>query len=122
MLSVAGVAEDKRVVSVAVVPLSPEAPVWEGRVRPGQVGIGSLQRPVPVVWEGVKLDIGFRADLIVHQSVIVEVKSVTATHPVHKKQLLTYLRLADMRVGLLLNFNVELLKDGLTRVANGLDE
>ncbi|WP_341527920.1 GxxExxY protein [Nostoc sp. UHCC 0302] len=75
---------------------------------------------IPVVYEGVNLDEGFRADLIVEDQVIVELKSVEAVHPVHKKQLLTYLRLADKRVGLLINFNVSLIKDGISRVVNNL--
>ena len=66
------------------------------------------------------MEIGFRADLIVGDKVIVEIKSIEAISPVHRKQLLTYLRLADKRLGLLINFNVELIKDGITRVVNGL--
>src|SRR5207244_1653680 len=76
--------------------------------------------PIPVVYEEVKLEIGFRADLLVQELVIVELKSIEALAPVHKKQLLTYLRLADKRLGLLINFNVPLIKDGITRVVNGL--
>jgi GxxExxY protein len=75
---------------------------------------------IPVFYEGVRLNEGFRADLIVEDRVIVELKSVEAVHPVHKKQLLTYLRLADKRVGLLINFNVTLIKDGISRVVNNL--
>jgi len=78
--------------------------------------------PIPVVWEQVKLDIGFRADLIVEHHLIVELKSVEAITPVHKKILLTYLRLADKRLGLLINFGVELLKNGIHRIVNGLEE
>jgi GxxExxY protein len=78
--------------------------------------------PIPVVWEEVKLEVGFRADLVVEAVVIVELKSVEAVAPVHKKQLLTYLRLADKRLGLLINFGVELLKDGIHRVVNNLEE
>jgi GxxExxY protein len=77
-------------------------------------------QPVPVVYEGTRLELGFRADLIVEDSVIVEVKSVAEIAPIHKKQLLTYLRLADKRLGLLINFNVYLIRDGITRIANGL--
>jgi len=65
---------------------------------------------------------GFRADLVVENLVIVEVKSVDSVAPVHKKQLLTHLRLAGKRLGLLINFNVALIKDGITRIANGLPE
>ena len=78
------------------------------------------QQAIPVVYEDVRMDLGFRADLIVEDKVVVEIKSVEAIAPVHKKQLLTYLRLTDKRLGLLINFNVELIKNGITRVANGL--
>ena len=78
--------------------------------------------PIPVIWDDVKLDVGFRADLIVENLLIVELKSIEAVAPVHKKILLTYLRLADMRLGLLLNFGTELFKDGISRVVNGLAE
>ena len=81
-----------------------------------------VEQPIPVLWDNMQLEIGFRADLIVNDCVIVETKSVEAIHPVHKKQLLTYLRLTDMRVGLLINFNVELLKNGISRVVNELVE
>jgi GxxExxY protein len=80
------------------------------------------QRPVPIVYEEIQFDEGFRLDLLVNDQVIVEIKSVEEIKPVHKKQLLTYLRLQDKRLGLLLNFNVNLLKDGITRIANGLQE
>ena len=78
------------------------------------------QQAIPVIYEDVKMDLGFRADLIVEDKVVVEIKSVEAIAPVHKKQLLTYLRLTDKRLGLLINFNVELIKNGITRVVNGL--
>ena len=77
---------------------------------------------VPVIWEDVKLEIGFRADLIVENMVVLELKSVEQVAPVHKKQLLTYLRLADCRLGLLINFGAELIKDGISRVVNGLTD
>lgn len=77
-------------------------------------------QPIPVVYEGVHLEVGFRADLIVENKVIVELKSVEAVHPVHKKQLLTYLRVANKRLGLLINFGAFLIKDGISRVVNGL--
>jgi GxxExxY protein len=77
---------------------------------------------VPVVWEEVRLDVGFRADLIVERKVVLELKSVEDMHPVHKKQLLTYLRLTGCRVGLVLNFGAELMKDGIYRVVNGLKD
>ena len=79
------------------------------------------QQPIPVVYEDVRLEIGFRADLIVEDKVIIEIKSIEAIAPVHYKQLLTYLKVADKRLGLLINFNVELIKDGIKRVVNGLE-
>ncbi len=78
------------------------------------------QQPIPVVYESIRMDIGFRADLIVESRVVIEIKSVDVINPVHKKQLLTHLRLTDKRLGLLINFNVELIKDGITRVVNRL--
>lgn len=78
------------------------------------------QKPVPVFYEGVKLELGFRADIIVDRKVIIEVKSIEAIAPVHPKQLRTYLRLLDLRLGLLINFNVNLIKDGIRRVVNNL--
>ena len=78
------------------------------------------QQAMPVIYEAVRMDIGFRADLVVEGKVIVEIKSIDAIAPVHRKQLLTYLRLTDKRLGLLINFNVELIKDGITRVVNNL--
>ena len=75
---------------------------------------------LPVYYEDIKLELGFRVDLIVDDKVIIEIKSVEALAPVHRKQLLTYLRLMNLRLGLLLNFNVELMKNGIQRVVNGL--
>ena len=80
----------------------------------------SVQQPIPVVYEGVKLELGFRADLVINRKVIVEVKSVEIVAPVHAKQVRTYLRLMDRKLGLLINFNVNLIKDGITRVVNNL--
>jgi GxxExxY protein len=80
------------------------------------------QQPIPVIYHGTRIEMGFRADLIVEDKVIVEIKSVEAIAPVHKKQLLTHLRLADKRLGLLINFNVALIKDGITRIANGMPD
>jgi len=82
----------------------------------------SRQQATPVVYENVRMDEGFRADLIVEDKVIVEIKSVEALGYIHKKQLLTYLRLADKRLGLLINFNMALIKEGITRIVNGLEE
>ena len=78
------------------------------------------QQAIAVVYETVQLEAGFRADLIVNGKIIVEIKSVEAILPVHLKQLRTYLRLSDEKLGLLINFNVELIKDGIRRVVNNL--
>jgi GxxExxY protein len=78
------------------------------------------QEPLPVFWDDMKMDIGFRADLIVESSVIVEIKSVERIAPVHPKQLLTYLRITNLKPGLLINFKEALIKDGITRVVNNL--
>jgi len=80
------------------------------------------QQPIPLIHESIRMNVGFRADLIVGAKVVVEIKSTESISPVHKKQLLTYLRLADKRLGLLINFNVELIKNGISRVVNGLKE
>jgi GxxExxY protein len=80
------------------------------------------QQLIPVVYDNVRIDAGFRADLIVEDKVIVEIKSVETVARVHKMQLLTYLRLTDKHLGLLINFNVVLIKDGINRVVNGLED
>jgi len=80
------------------------------------------QQAIPVVYDNVRINTGFRADMIVEDKVIVEVRSVEAIGPVHKKQLLTYLRLADKLLGLPINFQVALIKDGITRIVNGLEK
>jgi len=80
------------------------------------------QVPVPILYEGISFNEGFRADLIVNEKVIVELKSVETIAPVHKKQLLTYLRLADKKLGLLINFGSALIRQGITRVVNGLED
>ena len=80
------------------------------------------QHPVPVVYGTLHIKLGFRADLVVEDKLVVEIKSVEEIAPVHKKQLLTYLRLMDKRLGLLINLNVALIKHGITRVVNGLEE
>ncbi|WP_462243630.1 GxxExxY protein [Ferruginibacter sp.] len=76
------------------------------------------QVAIPVFYEEVKLELGFRADLIVEDEVIIEIKSIKTLAPVHHKQLLTYLKLTSLKVGLLINFNELLLKDGLKRIVN----
>ncbi len=78
------------------------------------------QQPVDIRYEDMVFEESFRADLVVNGLVIVEIKSVEDLHPVHGKQLLTYLRLMHLKLGLLLNFNEALLKDGIKRVVNGL--
>ena len=78
--------------------------------------------PIPVVFEGNQIDSGFRADIVVENKVIVELKSVKEVDKVMKKILLTYLRIMDKRLGLLINFNEVLLKDGITRIVNNLEE
>jgi len=78
------------------------------------------QQPIPVVYENLRFDEGFRADLIVNDLVIIELKSVEKIHPVLNKKLLTYLRLADRGLGLLINFGEALIKNGISRVANNL--
>ena len=76
------------------------------------------QTPVPVQYRDVKLDVGYRLDLLVEGSVIVEIKAVDSLQPVHQAQLLSYLRLSGRRVGLLINFNVKVLKNGISRLVN----
>jgi GxxExxY protein len=80
------------------------------------------QLPISIVWEEVRFEEGYRLDLMVEDKVLVEVKSVQGIEPVHKKQLLTYLRLMDKRLGILINFNEDLIRDGIKRVVNGLEE
>lgn len=80
------------------------------------------QKPIPIHYDGLTFEEGFRADIIVEDRLIVELKSVELIAPVHKKQLLTYLRLADKRLGLLINFGSALLKNGIFRIVNGLQE
>ncbi len=76
------------------------------------------QVPIPLVYEEVKMDIGFRADIIVENKVVVEIKSIETLAPVHPKILLTYLKLTKISVGLLINFNEALLKNGIKRIVN----
>jgi GxxExxY protein len=78
------------------------------------------QKALPVIWNELKMEIGFRADLIVENKVIIEIKSVEAIAPVHPKQLLTYLKLTGCKLGLLINFNEPLIKSGITRIVNNL--
>ena len=76
---------------------------------------------MPVVYEGHKLEVGYRIDLVVEDRVVVEVKSVEALHPIHQAQLLSYMRLSGIQVGLLINFNVLHLRDGIKRMVDGKD-
>ncbi|MBD0365013.1 MAG: GxxExxY protein [Flavisolibacter sp.] len=78
------------------------------------------QHPVPLIHETIKLDVGFRADVIMDDKLIIEFKSMEALVPVHFKQVLTYLKLTNFKLGLLINFNVVFLKDGIHRIANKL--
>ena len=80
------------------------------------------QVPVPIVWDGLKFDEGFRADLIIDDCLLVELKSIQALEPVHGKQVLTYLRLTNKRLGLLINFGESRIKNGIKRIVNGLPE
>ena len=80
------------------------------------------QMPVPIKYEELKFEEGFRAALVVNDLVVIELKSVDKLAKVHKKQLLTYLRLMDRKLGLLVNFGENLIKDGISRVVNGLDD
>ena len=80
------------------------------------------QKPVPLVYEGVKLECGFRADLVIAGKVVVEVKSKEALHPVDEAQLLSHLRLLNLQIGLIINFNVLLLKHGIKRLVNNYEE
>lgn len=78
------------------------------------------QKGLPVIWKGIRMDLGFRTDVIIDKKVIVELKSVESISPIHSKILLTYLKLTNIKLGLLLNFNVPLMKDGITRLVNNL--
>ena len=77
------------------------------------------EEPIPLVWDNLRFDMGFRADLIVNGLIVVELKSVEELARLHKKQVLTYLRITGKKLGLLINFGDEVLKDGFHRVING---
>ena len=77
------------------------------------------EKPIPLVYENVKLDCGYRIDLLINKSVLVEIKSVDQVNDIHIAQTLTYLKLGGYKLGLLINFNVVLLKDGMKRLING---
>ena len=78
------------------------------------------EKPMPLVFEDIRLDYGYRIDLLVENKIVVEIKSVESLNDVHLAQILTYLKLGNFKLGLLINFNVALLKQGLKRVVNGL--
>ena len=80
------------------------------------------QLPIPVEYKGVKLDCGYRADIVVRETILLEIKAIDSLLPLHEAQLLTYIRLGGWKIGLLINFNVELLKHGLRRRVLGLAE
>ena len=81
-----------------------------------------IEQDIPLEYDGVRLDVGFRADLIIEGKVIVELKSVESLNRVHAKQPLTYLRVTNLRLGLLINFGEALIKNGIRRIANGILE
>lgn len=78
------------------------------------------EKPMPLIFEEVRLDCGYRIDLLVENKVVIELKSVEALNDVHLSQILTYMKLGNYKLGLLINFNVSLLKNGIKRVVNGL--
>jgi GxxExxY protein len=78
------------------------------------------EKPIPLVYDEVVLELGYRADMLIEDLVLVELKAVEQIAPVHKRQVLTYLKLADKRLGLLINFGAALIKDGIARVVHGL--
>lgn len=78
------------------------------------------QKGIPVIYDNIKMELGFRADIIVENKVIIELKSIEAVAPVHTKQVLTYLKLTGLKLGLLVNFNEALIKDGIKRIVNNL--
>ena len=80
------------------------------------------QKPLPLEYKGDKLDCGYRLDVMVEKSIILELKACEEIEPIHKAQLLTYLRLSNLSLGLLLNFNVPLMRDGIVRIVNDFNE
>ena len=78
------------------------------------------QKPLPVIYKGIELDCGYRLDVVVEKIIILELKSCEKIEPIHKAQLLTYLRLSGLHLGLILNFNVPVMRDGIVRVVNNL--
>ncbi len=84
--------------------------------------VADRQLPIPIIYDGIRFDEGFRMDMLVEGKVLVEIKSVEEIHPKHKLTVLSYLRLTDKRLALLINFNVQYIKDGITRLVNRLPE
>lgn len=80
------------------------------------------QKPLPVIYKGIELDCGYRLDVVVENIIILELKSCERIEPIHKAQLLTYLKLSGLHLGLILNFNVPVMRDGIVRIVNKLDE
>ncbi|HET9279788.1 MAG TPA: GxxExxY protein [Flavitalea sp.] len=78
------------------------------------------QVPIPVVWKNIKLELGFRSDMIIENKVILELKAIDKLAPVHFRQVLTYLKLTNLRLGLIINFDEPLIKNGMKRLVNGL--
>jgi GxxExxY protein len=88
-----------------------------------QMGLSvEKEKAIPLVFEEVRLDVGYRVDLLVENKLVIELKSVDALNDIHLAQVLTYLKLGDFRLGLLINFNVEILKKGIMRVVNKLED
>ena len=79
-----------------------------------------VQKPLPLVYEEVKLEAGYRVDIMINNKVVIEIKSVESLNDVHKAQVITYLKLSDCKLGMLINFNVSLIKNGINRIVNNL--
>lgn len=98
---------------------------YEAAMEHDLKGLGfkvARQRGLPVVYKSIRINAGYRPDLVVDERVIVEVKAIESIAEVHRKQLLTYLKVSGLRLGLLMNFNSALMKDGIIRMVNGLDD
>lgn len=78
------------------------------------------QKPLPLIYETIKMEIGYRVDLMIENKLVIEVKAVEALNDIHKAQVITYLKLSGCKLGLLVNFNVTLIKDGIKRIVNNL--
>lgn len=80
------------------------------------------QKALPVVYKGKRLDCGYKLDIVIENTIVLELKSCDQIEPIHKAQILTYLKLSGLKLGLLLNFNVPIMRDGIVRIVNGLKE